>query len=162
MSADDLDQLKKALQVQRDLDTRPGVTDETVKEIAASILFRHPWEDLLQSGPVALACLGNCVLVAASETARGLKFTTSNEFQYLKSNYLQANLVDSTNLGREAFLTAQTNMAFIYEASRNICNDVALIVQILADPETAKTQLVPRLNHIQQATDKCYNKAKGN
>jgi hypothetical protein len=37
---------------------------------------------------------------------------------------LDANLVDNINFGRMAFLTAETNMAFVKDASKKIYNKV--------------------------------------
>ncbi|GAB1312822.1 hypothetical protein MFIFM68171_03032 [Madurella fahalii] len=138
MSDDDSRQLAKAVKAQYDHNNRNDVTENVVDEIKSSIIFQYRWEDLLLSGPVALTCLGSCLIASASNTARALNLEPpKNGFQFLKQSSLDANLVDSINLGRTAFLTADGNMSL-----------------------TAKRQLMPQLNAIKTAANDCYKKAR--
>jgi hypothetical protein len=85
MSSEDAKQLEKALKAQYDRDNHENVTNRVVNEIKASMVFQYRWEDLLQSGPVALTCMGSCFIATASNTSRGLMLEAPKDgFQFLK------------------------------------------------------------------------------
>jgi hypothetical protein len=85
MSDDDSKQLETAVKAQFDRDNINDVTDRVVDEIKCSIVFQYNWEDLLQSGPVALTCLGSCFIATASNTSRSLTLEhPTGGFQFLK------------------------------------------------------------------------------
>jgi hypothetical protein len=161
MSSDDSKQLAKAVKAQHARDNREDVTDKVVDEIKHSMIFQYNWEELLQSGPVALTCLGSCFIATASNTSQGLTLEPPrNGFQFLQQTSLDANLVDNINHGYHSFLVAETNMAFVKDVSKKVYNRVADVMDTLMDPETAKTQLAPQLKTIKIGADDCYKKAK--
>ncbi|KAI1171833.1 hypothetical protein F4777DRAFT_593418 [Nemania sp. FL0916] len=157
MSGDDSKQLEVALKAQYNRDNRDDVTDKVIDEIKSSIIFQYSWEDLLQSAPVALTCMGSCFIATASNTSRSLILSPPEKgFKFLERSSLDGNLVDNINRGRTSFLVAEANMGFVKDASKKIYNKVADVMDSLA----AKTQLIPQLNAIKRGAQDCYEKAK--
>ncbi|RMJ18622.1 hypothetical protein CDV36_001733 [Fusarium kuroshium] len=97
----------------------PGTTvKRMLQETKNSLLFQYRWEDLLLSTPVALNCIGACIVAAASPDADATFDPPKNGFKYLDDHggkyRLKANLVKSTDLGRFAFIEAEMNMNKIH------------------------------------------------
>ncbi|OTA05025.1 hypothetical protein A9Z42_0056420 [Trichoderma parareesei] len=155
-------ELTVALKAQYDLDNRPDVTDDAVEEIRNSVIFQYNWEELLQSGPVALASIGSCFIACTSKGSDHIQLEPPEDgkFEYIKHASLNASLMDSANYGREAFLKAERNMLFVKQVSGRVSKRVADVVDTLMDENTARTQLGPQLTMIKVAADDCYNKVK--
>ncbi|KAL7910526.1 hypothetical protein GGI35DRAFT_370736 [Trichoderma velutinum] len=155
-------ELTVALKARYDLDNRPDITDDAVNEIKNSIIFQYNWEELLQSGPIALTSIGSCFIACTSKGSDRIQLDPpeGGKFEYIKHKSLNANLMDSANYGREAFLKAERNMLFVNQVSGQVSKRIANVVNILMDEQAARTQLAPQLNMIKVAADDCYNKAK--
>ncbi|PTB52102.1 hypothetical protein M431DRAFT_510307 [Trichoderma harzianum CBS 226.95] len=156
------EELTVALKAQYDLDNRPDITNDAVNEIKNSIIFQYNWEELLQSGPVALTSIGSCFIACTSKGSDHIQLDPleGKEFQYIKHKSLNANLMDSANYGCEAFLKAERSMLFVKQVSGRVSKGVADVVDILMDEQAAKTQLASRLIMIKVAADDCYDKVK--
>ncbi|KAH0524105.1 hypothetical protein TsFJ059_009015 [Trichoderma semiorbis] len=156
------EELTVAPKAQYDLDSRPNITDDTVNEIKNSIIFQYNWEELLQSGPVALSCIGSCFIACTSKGSDHIQLDPpeGKEFQHIKYKALNANLMDSANYGCEAFLKAERNMVFVQQASGSVSKAVADVEKILMNEQAVNTQLASRLILIKKAADKCYNNVK--
>lgn len=80
------EELTVALKAQYDLDNRPDITNDAVNEIKNSIIFQYNWEELLQSGPVALTSIGSCFIACTSKGSDHIQLDPleGKEFQYIK------------------------------------------------------------------------------
>ncbi|PNP59154.1 hypothetical protein THARTR1_01402 [Trichoderma harzianum] len=156
------EELTVALKAQYDLDNRPDITDDAVNEIKNSIIFQYNWEELLQSGPVALTSIGSCFIACTSKGSDHIQLDPpeGEKFQFIKHKSLNANLMDSANYGREAFLKAERNMLFVKQVSGQVSKRVADVVNTLMDEQAARTQLSSQLIMVKVAADDCYNKVK--
>ncbi|PKK55219.1 hypothetical protein CI102_9 [Trichoderma harzianum] len=145
------EELTVALKAQYDLDNRPDITNDAVNEIKNSIIFQYNWEELLQSGPVALTSIGSCFIACTSKGSDHIQLDPleGKEFQHKSLN---ANLMDSANYGCEAFLKAERSMLFVKQVSGRVSKGV--------HEQAAKTQLASRLIMIKVAADDCYDKVK--
>jgi hypothetical protein len=108
------------LQAQEKRDLAPNVTSQVISEMKSSLIFQYNWEELLQSAPTAISCMGACFVASSSEKATVTLTPPEKGFQYLRYTSIQANLVECGNLGRYAFLEAENGMGIIQLTSRVI------------------------------------------
>ncbi|KAJ4856908.1 hypothetical protein T069G_07805 [Trichoderma breve] len=156
------EELDVALKARYDLDNRPDITNDAVDEIKNSIIFQYNWEELLQSGPVALTSIGSCFIACTSKGSDHIQLDPpeGKEYQHIIHKSLNANLMDSANYGREAFLKAERNMLFVKQVSGQVSKRVANVVDILMDEQAARTRLASQLTMVKVAADDCYTKVK--
>ncbi|EGX53053.1 hypothetical protein AOL_s00007g2 [Orbilia oligospora ATCC 24927] len=154
-------QLEKALELKRSRDNADGITDTIVDEIKSSLVFKNNWEELLTGAPVALCCIGSCFIASGSSTAQALNLTLPNpNTTVLKWEKLQPNLVDCATLGTRAFITAEEGMGGIKFQSKIIYTKLNNLVEVLGDPDSARTSLRPQMTAIQKAAEYCLEQAK--
>ncbi|KAL2061472.1 hypothetical protein VTL71DRAFT_6849 [Oculimacula yallundae] len=148
--------LKVVLQAQQARDLAPNITDQVIREMKSSLIFKYTWEELLQSAPTALSCIGACLAASSSpKAAITLTPPTDKGFQYLRYNSVQANLVECANMGRFAFIEAETCMGIIRQFSKVADNKINTIFAIIGSPMDAKKMLKPQLNAVKDSAQNC-------
>ncbi|KAF3215857.1 hypothetical protein TWF679_003697 [Orbilia oligospora] len=154
-------EIQKALELRSNRENTDGITDMVVDEIKSSLVFKHNWEELLSGVPVALYCIGSCFVASGSPVAQSLSLTLpSPNTTVLRWSKLQPNLVDCATLGTTAFIKAEEGMGGIRLQSKVIYRRLNDLVEVLGDPESAKTSLIPHMNAVQRAADFCHDEAK--
>ncbi|RSM20290.1 hypothetical protein CDV31_000784 [Fusarium ambrosium] len=135
-----------------------------LQETKNSLLFQYRWEDLLMSTPVALNCIGACIVAAASPDADVTFESPRNGFKYLDDhggNYrLKANLVKCTDLGRFAFIEAEMNMNKIHMLAERFYETVNDIMRCLSSPQDARRMLRVQLDTLHRSSVDCYESAR--
>ncbi|KAK0660478.1 hypothetical protein QBC41DRAFT_383707 [Cercophora samala] len=145
-------------------DTAPDALDvssRVVSEMKSSLIFQYSWEELLQSAPTAINCMGACFVASSSPNATvSLTPPKDKPFQYLSYTDVQANLIECGNLGRMAFIQAETGMGTIRLASTMIDGKIQDIVKVIGDPISARKTLKSQLNTLKKGADTCLEQAK--
>ncbi|RSL45987.1 hypothetical protein CEP53_010517 [Fusarium sp. AF-6] len=135
-----------------------------LQETKNSLLFQYRWEDLLLSTPVALNCIGACIVAAASPDADATFESPRNGFKYLDGhggNYrLKANLVKCTDLGRFAFIEAEMNMNKIHMLAERFYETVNDVMRCLSSPQDARRMLRVQLDTLHRSSVDCYESAR--
>jgi hypothetical protein len=72
------------LQAQEKRDRAPNVTGAVISEMKSSLIFQYNWEELLQSAPTAISCMGACFVASSSEKATVTLTPPEKGFQYLR------------------------------------------------------------------------------
>jgi hypothetical protein len=81
----DAQDLQVVLDAQQKRDMAPNVTSQVVNEMKNSLIFQMNWEELLQSAPTAISCMGACFVASSSPKAVVmLKPREGKPFTYLK------------------------------------------------------------------------------
>jgi hypothetical protein len=126
MSLSNEEQLGVALRAQSSRDNDPDIAERICEEIKQSTIFRHNWQALLQSAPVAISATGACYAACFSEAGQRvtLNLPLSGHFKYLEYRSLSANLLACGDRGRFAFLEAETGLAFVKDFSTRAENKV--------------------------------------
>ncbi|KAL7619532.1 hypothetical protein AAE478_010072 [Parahypoxylon ruwenzoriense] len=146
--ASDAEDLQVALEAEQGWQLSPNVTTDVITEVKNSLMFSIKWEDLLQSAPTAISCMGACFAASSSPKAVvQLHPPAGKSFEHLKYISAQANLVECGNLGRYAFIEAESGMGI---------NDV---IMCLGDPTSQKTLLKVQLNAIKNGANGCHKAA---
>jgi hypothetical protein len=84
MPSDEND-LQAILQAQENHDMAPNVTSLVVSEMKQSLMYQMNWEELLQSAPTAISCMGACFVASSSPRAAvKLKPRAGEQFQHLR------------------------------------------------------------------------------
>ena len=84
MPSDERD-LQVVLQAQQKRDMAPNVTSQVLSEMKSSLIFQMNWEELLQSAPTAISCMGACFIASSSpKAAILLKAQADKPFKYLR------------------------------------------------------------------------------
>jgi hypothetical protein len=117
--------LSVVLQSQDVRNKDPQLAETVVSEMKSSLIFQYNWEELLQCAPTAISCMGACFVASSSEKATvELVAPKDKPFQHLRYTSVQANLIEVGNLGRFAFIEAESGMGEIQLASKMIYNKV--------------------------------------
>ncbi|CZT44825.1 uncharacterized protein RSE6_05064 [Rhynchosporium secalis] len=148
--------LSVVLQAQQARDLAPNLTEQVVGEMKSSLIFQFSWEELLQSAPTAINCMGAC-LAASSSPKAVVTLTPPKDtgFKYLQYTSIQANLVECNNMGRYAFLEAENGMGVIKHLSKTVDSKINQIIDIIGHPNDAKKMLKPQLNTLKDAAQQC-------
>ncbi|KAI8623310.1 hypothetical protein F5Y19DRAFT_458989 [Xylariaceae sp. FL1651] len=160
MPSDAMD-MQLTLEAERGWELSPNVTVDLITEVKNSLMFSIKWEDLLQSAPTAISCMGVCFAASSSPTAVvQLHPPAGKSFEHLKYVSVQANLVECGNLGRYAFIEAEGGMGTINQASRIIYQKINDVIMCLGDPTSKKAMLKIQLNTIKRGAETCHQAAK--
>ncbi|KAF9552933.1 hypothetical protein CPC08DRAFT_673678, partial [Agrocybe pediades] len=160
MSSDQKD-LQVLLVEQQKRDMAPNVSKQVMGEMKSSLLFQVNWQELLQAGPTALSSMGACFLASSSPKAVVLlKAPADKPFKYLRYTSIQANLIECGNLGRFAFIEAESGMGTIQMTSKIINNKINDILGCLGNPISASKLLKPQLMTVKKSATQCLESAK--
>ncbi|KAH8900235.1 hypothetical protein GQ53DRAFT_801702 [Thozetella sp. PMI_491] len=107
---------------------------QLVQEMRATLVYSINWEALLQAAPTAIYCTGACIITSSSEKAVIDLPTPVGGFKHLQWPGLKANLVESVNMGMDAFNTAQKSMADIDMKSQEIYKRINQVLGCLINP----------------------------
>ncbi|KAJ4309210.1 hypothetical protein N0V84_011631 [Fusarium piperis] len=140
------------------------VPSRMMRETRDSLVFQFRWEDLLMSSPVALNCIGACVVAATSPSAKEVFDPPRDGFKYLDDSGgkygLQDNLLRCTDLGRFAFLEAQSSMGKIKTLAEIFYNKFGDVMQSLDSPEDARVLLRRQFEALGRSSIECFEAAK--
>lgn len=83
--ASDAKDLKAVLDVQQKRDLAPNVISNILSEMKSTMIFQFSWEELLQSSPTAISCMGAFFTASAfPKSAINLTPPKGQNFKYLK------------------------------------------------------------------------------
>ncbi|KAE8400600.1 hypothetical protein BDV37DRAFT_286474 [Aspergillus pseudonomiae] len=126
---------------------KPGTARDYINDVKLKAWVDHNWAGMLSAAPVCLELLGSCCLVASSEIARTTTIKPPvGGFKYLKGySHLTAHLVEVSNQGRLAFMTARNSMTKIRVNSREAISTIKKITSYLLnepfEPDTTEIML---------------------
>ena len=76
--------LSVVLEAQERRDLAPDVSSQVIKEMKNSLIFQNNWEDLLQSAPTSISCMGACFAASSSPKAVVKLTPPEKGWQYLR------------------------------------------------------------------------------
>ena len=82
---------------------------------------------------------------------------------HLRSQYFHTNLKHCSNIGRLAFLDAQSGMNTIQATARSLIAEegsICRIIELLEDPEDARRNLKPEIEALKESAKKCLDNAQ--
>ncbi|KAL6922413.1 hypothetical protein FSST1_006439 [Fusarium sambucinum] len=156
MSQDAKD-LQVILDQQANRDMSPNITSQVASEIKNSLAFDASWEPLLQASPTAISGMGACFIASSSPKAAVRLTQPQKGFSYLRYDSVQANLVECGNIGRYAFLEAESKMSLMQMTSQVMSAKINDIIPTIGDPPSAKRMLRPQLQTLSRGAEACLN-----
>ena len=122
------EQMQVVLASKTKKDLSPKVTQQFLDEMHASFIVQTNWKELLQGAPIAIYNLGLCHVAASSEGAAVILHPKPEVANKLRYESVQGNLVECANLGRYAFIKAESGMSRINMQSHIIYGKVCAAV----------------------------------
>ncbi|OBS29597.1 hypothetical protein FPOA_03534 [Fusarium poae] len=160
MSQDAKDlQIMLAQQAERDND--PSTTSHVVSEIKSSLIVDASWEQLLQASPIAISGIGACFIASSSPKAAVQLTSPQKGFSYLRYASVQANLIECGNMGRFAFIEAESKMGHMQMISQAVHGKISDIIPTIGDAYSAKKMLRPQVQHLSRSAQTCLEASIG-
>ncbi|KAK6499959.1 hypothetical protein TWF481_010315 [Arthrobotrys musiformis] len=152
-----LEKLKAVQQAENRRISDQNIVMKMAAEVKASLLFQFNWAEMLMSAPVAINCMGGCFIASSSKAASAQFPDTMGGKLVVRT--LRGNLVQVSNLGTTAFLTADTRMTVIHQRSTLILTTIQSLMATLSAPSfdqvAAKNASIIMEELRQAAQDSC-------
>jgi len=146
--------------------------DKAIRAVRGNhIVANSNWAAPLSTAPSAIATMAILFKVADQDCAAGLEVDSLEIMDLdhvtlrgkLPSTYFRTNLQHCSDIGRQAFLEAQHNMATIRATAKSLTAEggsIGYIIDLLEDPDDAKYNLKAEIDAVTASAIKCHESAK--
>ncbi|KAK2007069.1 hypothetical protein LZ32DRAFT_695625 [Colletotrichum eremochloae] len=162
------EQEAQALVKIRDNKIRQASTADYVQEVKQSMLFRpgFDWNSLLSAAPVSVSLLASLFVASTIPDALQIKIIAPDGgFKHL-SNFdkpsLNSCLIQCSDKGSKAFGVAASSFDAIALKSATIKKTINQIIELLGDPDSAETLLVPTMMNLKETSSDASEKQAAN